>query len=150
MARSEILLAWMAGIFEGEGSIRIDKPTRRNMGSLVIDLPNTDKEITDPFFTEWGGHYRKVEACGRKRAYWRWRIASRNAFAFLLELYPYFRTERVRRRAELGISFQRQKQMHGGRVPAGYLERQVEYYEKMKVLNRRGYQARIQTRSLMP
>lgn len=133
-----MILAWMAGVFEGEGSIRINRPTRQNLGSLLVDLANTDRQMVDPFHAMWGGTVTAYVSAGRRRAYFRWRAAAREAESFLLAMWPMFGTEKYRARAVVGLDFQAQKHGHGGRVPDEYRTRQWDFYERMAVLNVRG------------
>ena len=86
MELEAVELAWMAGVFEGEGSVRIT-----------------------PFQRRWPGYLRMVDVPAPRRPYWRWRIAANVAARMLAELYPYLRTERVRAKAALGLEYQAQK-----------------------------------------
>lgn len=49
----EVDLAWSAAIIEGEGSIRINSATHRNLGALIVSVTNTDREIIDWFQSHW-------------------------------------------------------------------------------------------------
>lgn len=134
-------LAWAAGMFEGEGSVRINSPTRRNLGALLCDLPNTDREVVAFYQNGWPGYMREVTAPTnpRQRPYWRWRVAALVAARFLTDVLPYLRTERVRERALLGLEFQAGKSTtHAVCRSPEYAERQRSYYERMRTLNRRG------------
>lgn len=139
MTHEPIDLAWAAGVFEGEGSIRINTPTKRNRGSLLADMVNGIPEIVRFFNERWPGYFRYMEAKGRKRGYWRWRIAARKAAVFLSEIAPYIRSAKYRKRLALALEFQAQKTTDQKicRDPA-YIARQGHYYERMKDLNRRG------------
>lgn len=130
--------AWAAGMFEGEGSVRLNKPTARNLGALLIDLPNTDESIVRWFHERWGGYFRRGVLAGNRKPYWRWRIASHVAASFLTAIYPHLRGEK-RARVALALEFQAQK------LPSSsfnrdeqYRDRQWSYYERMKALNARG------------
>lgn len=134
-------LHWQAGMFEGEGSIRVSTPTPRNMGALVVDVTNTDETVVLQFHSIWGGSIRSYPAQENRKPYWRWRAAAWNAHAFLIAMWPCLRTEKYRRRAVLGIEFQEQKQTNfsrGHRASAEYVADQLWFYERMKTLNQRG------------
>ena len=128
-------LAWAAGFFEGEGSVRISKPALRNWGSLCVDIPNTDESLVR-FFGQWGGSVHFHPQQGRRRAYWRWRVSSRQAAAFLAEIRPYVRSERVLAKIDHGLAFQAQKQSN--RSDEAYREDQWAAYWWMAELNARG------------
>jgi hypothetical protein len=132
-------LAWVAGLFEGEGSIRINTPTRRNRGHLVVDMVNTDIECVAIFQDNWPGYMRPVKAKGNRKDYYRYRAAALVAASFLVDVLPHLRTSRVRRKALLGLEFQAQKSKMSSinRTPE-YIALQLAYYDQMTVLNLRG------------
>src|SRR5215475_14007114 len=138
---TDVELAYAAGMFEGEGSIRINKPTRSNKGHLICTVANTDIQILLFYQERWPGCLAKKTGIGpnRKEA-WVWTCASRKAEAFVKDIFPFLRTERVKTKALLGLEFQAQKQMftRWNRAPEEYLNRQWEYFEEMKRLNKRG------------
>lgn len=135
-------LAWAAGMFEGEGSVRINIATQRNLGALLVDMVNTDVEIVAFFQARWPGYMRGVAGRDRCRDFYRWRAAAHVAAAFLNDVLPYLRTMRVREKALLGLDYQAQKSM-SARVnrTAEYAERQRDYYSRMAHLNLRGRQS---------
>lgn len=134
-------LAWAAGMFEGEGSVRINSRTKRNNGALLCDMVNVDAEVVAFFQARWPGYMRQVKGKGNQRDFYRWRVASGVASGFLNDILPYLRTARVREKAMLGIEYQGQKSMKAAvnRTPV-YGERQADYFERMKELNVRGRQ----------
>lgn len=135
-------------MFEGEGSVRINSATARNLGALVVDLPNTDMALVGWFNDRWPGYFRHHKRPGNARAYWRWRIASLKAASFLIAIEPYLVGEK-RERVHLGIEFQRQKRAsHFRNCTDGYRDRQREYFEKMKAFNLRGAPMGAQLRLL--
>lgn len=131
-------LAWAAGLFEGEGSVRISKPALRNWGSLNVDVPNTDHEIIAFFADRWHGSVHHVEQQGRRREYWRWRCASLHAATFLRAIEPFVVTERVRGRIAHGLAFQDQKLKSRAARTEEYREAQWIAYWWMAELNLRG------------
>lgn len=132
-------LAWAAGMFEGEGSIRINIATKRSTGSLMVDMVNTDPEVIAFYQTRWPGHMRWVAGSGNRRDFYRWRIAATVAARFLNDIMPYLRTHRVREKALLALDYQAQKSKLStvNRSPE-YGERQLWFYDRMAALNRRG------------
>ena len=135
--------AWMAGIFEGEGSIGIRKQTKRNWTSLVVLITSTDMELLEPFHKEFGGSIKWYKMKGNRKQAYCWSIWSRSANSFLELLIPYFRVPRIIKKAELAIRFQGQKLnanefRNDPEKRRIYHETQMEYYETMKTLNKRG------------
>jgi hypothetical protein len=136
---------WQAGMFEGEGSIRINKPTKRNFAVLLVDLANTDESIVRRFQSYWGGSVLyHTQNNPNSKPYWRWRASSLKAWDFLLAMWPCLRTEKYQRRAVVGLDFQIAK-LSANRarwLPAdeksAYRARQLSSYETMKALNLRG------------
>ncbi len=134
-------LAWAAGLFEGEGSVRINPRTKRNNGALVVDVPNVDPEIPAFFLARWGGSVSVSNPPNNRRTVYRWRAASRMAARFLRDILPYLQTAKYRNRALLGLEYQAQKTRGGPRRSFAYTAGQREYFERMAVLNRRGLSA---------
>lgn len=135
---NEIELAWAAGLFEGEGSVRINGFRPNALGALSVELANCDMEIIEFFRARWGGAVRTAKLKPPRRQAYYWRLAARQAAAFLEELRPYLRTARYRARADLAIVYQFQKvNSRENRTPA-YRDRQQAFYEEMAALNIRG------------
>jgi hypothetical protein len=137
-------LAWAAGLFEGEGSVRINPRTRKNLGALLTDIANVDRDIPAFFAARWGGTITTYEAKERQREYYRWRCSSKQAAAFLDAILPHLRTLRYRERALLGLEYQAQKNTNAAvnRTPE-YAEQQREYFDRMAKLNLRGHAAAV-------
>lgn len=135
---SVVELAWAAGMFEGEGSVRINSATTRNLGALLVDLVNTDQSLVQWFHERWPGYLGAGAFAGNRRPFWRWRIASLRAASFLIAIEP-FVVGAKRERVRLGIEFQRQKRAsHAHNCDDAYRERQRLYHGQMKALNARG------------
>lgn len=132
-------VAWAAGLFEGEGTIRINSATRRNLGHLICSVVNTDRQVVDFFAARWPGYLRAATGLGpNRRPAWIWGIAARKAAVFLRELEPYLVTARVRQKAALALEFQGQKTAGRRNRTADYAEEQWSYFMQMKNLNARG------------
>src|SRR5579872_6608356 len=133
-------LAWMAGVFEGEGSIRINGVYSNSWACLICDLVSTDAQMVEPFQRYWPGHYKQYvkHRQANRKDFWRWRIAAVRAESFLMTIQPHFRTDRVRRKAALALEFQGQKiNGHPACRSTSYKECQIAYFEQMKALNAR-------------
>lgn len=145
MNNDPITLAFAAGLMEGEGSIRINSPTKRNNGALVVAMSNTNAQIVAYMHERWPGYCKivshgraaKMAATNRKPA-WCWTIAAKVAARFLQSIQPYVHTERMKDRIALALEYQAQKEFtHRARSPE-YRERQMDFFRRMKALNHRG------------
>lgn len=134
-------LAWAAGLFEGEGTVRINTATKRNLGHLIVSVVNTDRSTVEFFQDRWPGTLRGATGLNplKQRPAWVWTVAARKAAAFLTDIQPYLRSERVRRKAALGLEFQAQKARTNW-VSDEYRETQWLFFMEMKELNLRGVQ----------
>jgi intein/homing endonuclease len=113
------ILAYTAGLFDGEGSINIgvkkpsDKNWRRvNSHFLRIHITNTDKEIIDWLKIIFGGFITNDSNCfcrkGKERKIaWAWVITNIQAKDFLKKIYSYLKIKQ--KQAEIAINFQESK-----------------------------------------
>lgn len=125
---SEADLAWGAGLFEGEGTI-----TLSGTGCPYVIVGNTDRQVIDFYQRHWPGcvkGHNPANVNQNARPAWDWRIGGWKALIFLREMQPYFRTERVRAKAELVLD-------------AGTLAHaeRGEHVVQIRTLNRRGLRA---------
>lgn len=108
-----VILAWAAGLFEGEGCIYVEKRTYRSVCAgvpraslhyrLHIDLANTDIALVDAFKKYFGGRI-DMNTSGRHRPCFHWSLCSNKAAQFLSLLLP-FMVGSKRRQAEIAIDF---------------------------------------------
>lgn len=108
-------LAYMAGLFDGEGSIFIAKeihPINRRKTPyrfvLQVTLTMANPYLPKMFQFIFGGSFIQAkEADKQRQATWRWVIKSRKAKDFLIVIKPYLRLKL--NEAELAIAFQNAK-----------------------------------------
>ena len=140
MYRPEILdLAYMAGLFDGEGYISIRYQMQKDKYdtySLMLGVNMVDSEPVELFSKSFGG---KVNLRHSKNKNWRpqyrWRIESDKAVYFLKIMSPYLRLKREK--AELALLFQENKRTYNYR-PQEEKMKEAEYFLDMRILNRRG------------
>jgi hypothetical protein len=92
----ESLLAWAAGLFDGEGTIYISKARIR------ASVHMTDLDILETFRSNFGGfiHPQKKQKEHHKKS-WRWSLqASDKAMSFLTDILPFLHARRSKRVAE--------------------------------------------------
>lgn len=86
---TEIELAWLAGILEGEGSFMCGHPS--DPGSVKISMMSTDKDIVERVATLIGNKCSSAQFDGRnpnwKPAY-QIQVRGRRAAALMRRLYP--------------------------------------------------------------
>jgi len=136
-------LAWAAGLFEGEGTIRINKATGRNRGGVLhCSVVNTDRSVVEFFQDRWPGYCKAVRPVPGHKQAWVWTVAARKAERFIRDLLPYLFTERMWTKAQWGLTYQDTKQVGRRRLRAeevdDYLALQEHFYSVMCDLNRRG------------
>jgi len=140
MSLTERELAWAAGLFEGEGTIRINKATRSNLGHLVACVVNTDRQILEFFAARWGGRVNRHSLAGpNAKPAWYWTVGAGRAAAFIRDILPFLLTDRVRQKASVGVRFQDGKSRDPGvNRTIEYAEAQWCDYMWMAELNARG------------
>jgi hypothetical protein len=116
-----LVLAYTAGLFDGEGSIVIGCARPPRAGGRVgirywlqVGVTNTDRELVEWLLSTYGGHISdNSHANGRAgwQPCWAWRVMSRQARIFLLDIQPYLRVKKAQ--AGLGIEFQEVLMRHG-------------------------------------
>jgi hypothetical protein len=138
------MLSWMAGIWEGEGTVMIDRSY-----SLLVLVTNCDRLILEPF-QRFGG---KVRSTGKRknpnhRECFVWRIVGSDAAYFLRRIVPYCRSEK-KARVWLGIRYQEVRALpsdlihgagrgRGSQLPPGWEEERQQFFDQMKALNKKG------------
>lgn len=128
-------LSYIAGFFDGEGMIRIN----RSMGkyySLQCVVVNTDLKPLKYIQQIFGGTIaeRKKYKSHHKTSY-RWRVTSNDAKNFLEKIYPWLITKKEQ--ALIGIDFQNNMKKFGGRfstTPESVIKNREDVFEKLKLL----------------
>ena len=142
-------LNWAAGMFEGEGSIIINKnKSPKGVINYILrcKVPNTDLEIIDFFHERWPGSKLAERPRGNQRPQRNWIVSGKQAGVFLQKLQPYLRTGRGKERAKLALQFQRLKELYREDPRnGGNIDEQRGCYDKMKQLNLRGAAANNRT-----
>ncbi len=129
-------LAYMAGIFDGEGCVQIVKRTDRNgQHSLRVSLEMANEYIPSLLKFHFGGsvHKRDLQSRGWQTQ-WHWVAVSNRAKLFIEAILPYLKLKR--NEAELGLKFQSSMHTVGGRLTDGEVavrEAQRILMSKMKI-----------------
>jgi hypothetical protein len=136
-------LVYMAGIFDGEGSVSIDvqspnKTRKYYYYSLRIVLINTNLILMEWLVKTFGGSYRarkKIE--GRKTCYC-WSKFSRQAAEILEQCLPYMKVKRDH--VLIFLEFMNTMGKTGWNVSEETRNHRQLLYEKMRKLNQFGIQ----------
>lgn len=115
MKRTDI--AYAAGIFDGEGCIRITKnPKRRYAYGLECSLEMANEYIPRLFKFHFGGsaHSKTRIIKGQPYFYCRWAITTHLAATFLEVILPYLKLKYPQ--AQLGIKFMEGLYPRGGKL----------------------------------
>ncbi len=136
--------AYVAGIFDGEGSVSLRKNKRKNRKhcSYFIDVAiwNSSEELINEVKSLYGGFKStRIDKKGRRKVYYAWRAASNIAMSFLRDVYPFLIVKKER--AEIAMEFQdmiqREKQSRSKKSLSDQeLEERERFYQKLKSLNR--------------
>uniref|UniRef100_A0A6H1ZMJ5 Putative HNH homing endonuclease n=1 Tax=viral metagenome TaxID=1070528 RepID=A0A6H1ZMJ5_9ZZZZ len=140
--RQAVLYAYLAGIIDGEGTIRINK-TNYSQKRMVspqylahLCLGMVDKQIPDLLKETFGGNVRE-ERVPNRRSIWRWELTGRfQVPKVLISIFPYLIVKK--RHAEVAIDFcqkwvRPRVSMYG--VDPKELQRREEAYQKIRKLN---------------
>lgn len=102
-------LIWMAGFFDGEGHISIDKYKSNPHGILVASVTNMNRDVLTPFLI-FGG---RIFIATKKFNCWRWQAYGEQAKTLLESLLPDLRLKRDA--AKVAITFQNTIGQYGTR-----------------------------------
>ena len=114
------LLAYVAGIMDGEGSVTISKAhsKKTRIGYqfvMYVTVRNTNEWLIHWLYFNFGGNVGMSNDNGHKRfgskPIWYWQATSRVAMKFLKSILPYLQMKREQ--AEVAIQFQERKAYRG-------------------------------------
>jgi len=121
-------LAYMAGLFDGEGCICIGKSKQKNgkdRYTLKVHITMANPYIPQIFRMAFGGYFVLRTAAQTKHLpTWRWSVEANLATDFLEVLSPYLKLKKSE--AILAIEFQRAKYGTGSRLGFSRYSRKTE------------------------
>jgi len=136
------LLAYTAGLIDGEGSICLATGKRKDYKSgriiyLKVSIVNTNEWLINWLKMQYGGYISSNDRSGKKwKTRWAWEIQHNHALRFLEMILPYLQIKRPQ--AELAIQFQRAKRRGGPPRTAETLALQQAQRILMQKMNKRG------------
>lgn len=97
MRRKRHLLSYLAGIFDGEGSVSIIRYRRKQPDedsvfyyNLRVEMQMTEELIPRLFQNTFGGSiYRQKNKGENRKVSYKWYCASENARGFLMDILPF-------------------------------------------------------------
>jgi len=105
-------LAWMAGVFEGEGNIYVKEPDGRTIGDVSLAVANCDRTIVQPFHERYGGGVRCSNP--NRPDHWskvhKWSVAAASITDPLTDLRPHIHSPEQRQRVDLALKIQAVKE----------------------------------------
>ena len=109
-------LAYIAGLFDGEGCIHISriKSSKHTHGlrhQLTVDMCMANPFLPELFQFHFGGQYGTKKVPDDHKSQWRWRTSSHIASEFLKTILPYLKIKRDE--ALLAVEFQERIELHG-------------------------------------
>lgn len=110
MLKGRALLAYVAGIIDGEGTICISRRKKGNKiwnHTLFVQVSNTQEWLIEFLKLQFGGNTDYRKAHDNARESWRWTAHTREASSFLRLILPYLQLKRPQ--AELAIEFQKRR-----------------------------------------
>lgn len=127
-------LSYIAGFFDGEGSINISVRKRKHFSishTLVISIGQKDGETLDWIKERFGGNLHQV----KRDSSYMWYCSNRKAYSILKELIPFLKYKRPQ--AELALKFY---DVQMGRyfkpVPQTEIDRREKIRQELKILHK--------------
>lgn len=129
-------IEYLAGIFDGEGSVCITmmggRARKRPLHVLAVVVAMCHEEIIVAFHGRFGGEIRREALRENRRQQWRWRATGATAASFLAEIEPHLIVKREQ--ALLGLEFTREKRRYKP-LPDEELLKRESYRQRMWALN---------------
>lgn len=146
----EKMLAYLAGFFDGEGTVTTGYHGGSKVPHVLLSICNTDKRPLEIYKELFGGFvYEHKPGKFGNMPYWRWNSSSRDTtLKCLLAMMPYLVIKRSR--AEIGIELLNRPQ-YVNYVPVEEKTLRIELSNRIKVLNGtlgRGIKSVIKERAL--
>jgi len=90
MIHSEVKLAYMAGIIDGEGSVMLSHSSNPKYRAPIVSVSSTSYEILDWIKTNFGGHICSHKTYNEKhKSHWSWRLSNNVCIEILSLILPY-------------------------------------------------------------
>jgi len=134
-------LAYMAGLFDGEGYVGITPYDGKRRHLLRVNITNACRSVLDWIVSVYGGSIYS-DGHGKRKEVYQWCMYGADAFGFLLDISKYLRIKNSQ--VEVALEFQVSKHNYHGSGPAhkywseGELKFQEQCYDLIKELKEAG------------
>lgn len=134
------MLAYIAGLVDGEGYIGIKKDQVKGRGINPVyyermSIAQTDKEMVNLFldFFECGKIYLHKHSKLSKQGYWSWETSNLKAIFVIKQIYPYLRIKKPE--ADLVLKLYKNKRKKYSILPKDIIEYREKLYQAIKTLH---------------
>lgn len=136
------MLAYVAGIIDGEGCIGINNTHTAGGGRgrrkyhhflLRVEVASTSQELIKFLHKTFGGHFTTGKRPNRK-PYYRWGLSSRMAVAFLREVYPFLLIKKPQ--ADIAFKLRSSLQQTGRAISTDIIAFRRQCFEELRDLKR--------------
>ncbi len=130
---------YIAGFFDGEGSVSIPTPKRQGRGRVTVTVANTNREVLEFLKLCYGGYIGRQtykDPNPKHKPCYIWIVTCRQALTVLSDIEPYLKIKKLR--VQIAIEYQKRRRL--GRRPLSEEERAVDEAQRivMSQLNKRG------------
>jgi hypothetical protein len=128
--------AYIAGLIDGEGTIKLSRLHANENRRLVVSIANTEIQLLNFVIHQVGAGKitRKRSACERHTASFCYAITSRQALELLEQVSPWLQSYK-RRRADLALAHYLSLTPRNGRYTAELLARRREFEQELLSLS---------------
>jgi hypothetical protein len=101
-AMTQVEIGWLAGLFEGEGTISIPRSTpKKSRSGVALRVVSTDCDVIERVRDVTGVGYVYASMPPLRKPYWTWVVQlKRDVARLLLAIYPLMGTRRQHKIAE--------------------------------------------------
>ena len=133
-------VAYLAGFFDGEGSIGI-YPKKNKRGYMcyqyLLQISNTNRKVLELFQKRYGGSITKRQRVERHKQLWNWQLGSAGKIRVALsELLPFLYVKKQEAQIMLEVVATIKRTCYGRPVPATMMQFRLECADKLKELKR--------------
>ena len=139
---NKTILAYFAGIIDGEGSIHIGQTKSRNKKypfdyKAYLQIGMTDGKIIKWIMKNIGGHYSKVNnKTVKSKESWNWWMNPYQSSCLLKKLNKYLIIKKAQ--ANIMINYTKTLKQHGQKLNQKEYNYRQKMFKQMKILNKRG------------
>lgn len=121
-------IGWAAGLFDGEGSVCID---RGGVGKVIVSVTNSYRPALK-LFKDWFDGYITTDS---RKPVFRWWQYSKGAALFLLKIRPYLQIKKKQAEAAIDYHMLSRDGRRRGGLPTRELRQRARLAERIRALN---------------